>query len=257
MSTNVALARAAVSGTAQLLTLCAFGAYLAFRQVLSLSSCSAWSQAIFNVFLPSLLFVSILETLSQIDSTDFTVYLPALWAVVTFFVSGVVTFIVVTLGGNGVEEGVRRVLFVALLLGNANNLPILLLRSLCDNYEGLRDDETCVSRGVGYVAMFLAAWNTFMWTIVLSYILNTPDDSLPHHVPSSDIPPTNVVVSDVQSLDTNLPHNALPALPQRSRFEKIFSPPLIAIISAAVISHVRRLSVISLILLRNVFPLKL
>lgn len=161
MSANLALAGAALSGTVQLLTFCFSGAYLASRNILSFTTWSSWSRAIYNVFLPCLLFVSIMETFTEVDSSDPRVYFRALWALVVLSISASVAYTVTSIWSN-LEEGVKRVVFIALLLGNANNLPILLIKRLCDNFDDLRDDETCSLRGTGYVAMYLTAWNTLM-----------------------------------------------------------------------------------------------
>lgn len=88
--------------------------------------------AIFNLFLPSLLFGSILHTIhfARTEVNEWgseQLLVPPIWALITLTASATVARIVIFLFVHDVEEAVRRVLFISLLLGNANNLPILLI----------------------------------------------------------------------------------------------------------------------------------
>lgn len=173
MSIGLALIRASAGGSVQLLILCAGGALLARKGVLDKSACSSWSRgmlylhlvanllsqcivlsskfdltilfyfgfklAIFNLFLPSLLFSSILQTVYnakeelQHSSWDsFQVLIPGIWALVTLLASSLVADAVVSSFTRHIEDPVKRILFISLLLGNANNLPILLINKYGD-----------------------------------------------------------------------------------------------------------------------------
>lgn len=134
MHVEIALIRASAGGSLQLLSLCVGGAFLARAKILQRQTCSSWSKAIFSLFLPSLLFSSILQTVhdAKLDverssPESFQLLIPAFWAVITLLTSSIVAEVVLSRLLREYEQSVRRVLFIALLLGNANNLPILLL----------------------------------------------------------------------------------------------------------------------------------
>lgn len=92
--------------------------------------------AIFKLFLPLLLFLSIMETVhnarrdmhADMSADPLQLILPPVWAFVVLAVSAIVGKLAIRMFVHDRDEAVRRILFVALLLGNANNLPLLLIR---------------------------------------------------------------------------------------------------------------------------------
>lgn len=223
------LTLASLSGTAQLLTLCLAGAYLTHRDILTPSLTKSLSACVYHAFLPSLLFTSTL-TLGQTiptgtaGATNFLAFLPPAWALLTLLISAITALPATIL----TRPPLRRTIFVALLLGNANNLPLLLLHTLCDE---LPLGENCYNRANGYVALYLAAWNTLMWTLVLQYLRGTPDTD--GYDPPGDV----VLIRGIEDAEGGLlSHTASQASTAsvgsgvRCQCEKVCSPPFLAIV---------------------------
>lgn len=57
------------------------------------------------------------------------------------------------------EEAVRRVIFACIMLGNAGNMPMLILQSLCDNFAPLRQQPNCLTTSAGVTSLFSLPFN--------------------------------------------------------------------------------------------------
>lgn len=62
------------------------------------------------------------------DAIPIRLILPTVWALVVLTISAVIAKLAIHFFVRVQDKAVRRILFVALLLGNANNLPLLLIR---------------------------------------------------------------------------------------------------------------------------------
>lgn len=162
MVPNGVLLRISTGSTAELLLLSGAGALLAHLGHMSGTVCTALAQSLVLVFLPALLFGSILETVTSARAGSAPahelVYIVA-WATTLLAVGGIVGMLVVAIVARKKEVAVKRAVFACVTLGNANTLPLLLMNGLCDGYAPIRDDPECVSKSTGYIALFLIAWN--------------------------------------------------------------------------------------------------
>lgn len=57
------------------------------------------------------------------------------------------------------EEAVRRTVFVCLVLGNANTMPLLVMQSLCSEFVPLQFDDKCYTQAMGYASLFMTVVN--------------------------------------------------------------------------------------------------
>ena len=121
----------------------------------------------YQVFVPCLMFSSILSTVSEATALGegFSrhaverIYFPLCWGAFVVFVGAMVAFTVVRLIASHKEVAVQRAIFACIAVGNAGNLPLLILQALCADYEPLKVDSQCSMHAAGYAALFCATWN--------------------------------------------------------------------------------------------------
>lgn len=171
-----ALFQASSSGSIELLILCAAGGYLSSQSLLPPSIAVALSRMIVALFLPCLLFISIVETLyaaaqSPVTSTTPMLLAMPVWALVILVECAAVgTYINRRWLSPGLSRPDRRACVVACVFGNSGQLPILLAGSVCDNYGPLAGDAGCKARATGYCSLYLLVWSSTLWTLGNRYL---------------------------------------------------------------------------------------
>lgn len=171
-----ALFQASASGSVELLTLCAAGGYLSSQSLLPPAIAVALSRMIVALFLPCLLFISIVETLYAAAQSPVTATTPVLlampvWALVILIECAAVgTYISRRWLSPGLSRPDRRACVVACVFGNSGQLPILLAGSVCDNYGPLAGDAGCKARATGYCSLYLLVWSSTLWTLGNRYL---------------------------------------------------------------------------------------
>lgn len=117
------------------------------------------------MFLPALVFSSVIKTVTYATSgrggTLQDVWVPITAAALIFIVAAVVTFPVVRFLLKEKEEFVRRAIWISLVLGNSNTLPLLVMNSICDCFEPLSTDPECLVRATGFSSLY-----TIVFTIL-------------------------------------------------------------------------------------------
>ncbi|GAB0494611.1 hypothetical protein MMPV_005905 [Pyropia vietnamensis] len=171
-----ALFQASASGSVELLILCAAGGYLSSQSLLPPTIAVALSRMIVALFLPCLLFISIVETLYAAAQSPVTSTTPVLlampaWALVILVECAAVgTYISRRWLSPGLSRPDRRACVVACVFGNSGQLPILLSGSVCDNYGPLAGDAGCKARATGYCSLYLLVWSSTLWTLGNRYL---------------------------------------------------------------------------------------
>lgn len=171
-----AIFQASASGSVELLILCAAGGYLSSQSLLSPAIAVALSRMIVALFLPCLLFISIVETLYAAAQSPVTSTTPVLlampaWALVILLECAAVgTYINRRWLSPGLSRPDRRACVVACVFGNSGQLPILLAGSVCDNFGPLAGDAGCKARATGYCSLYLLVWSSTLWTLGNRYL---------------------------------------------------------------------------------------
>lgn len=171
-----ALFQASASGSVELLTLCAAGGYLSSKSLLPPAIAVALSRMIVALFLPCLLFISIVETLYAAAQSPVTATTPVLlampvWALVVLIECAAVgTYVSRRWLSPGLSRPDRRACVVACVFGNSGQLPILLAGSVCDNFGPLAGDAGCKARATGYCSLYLLVWSSTLWTLGNRYL---------------------------------------------------------------------------------------
>eukprot|EP00172_Hildenbrandia_rubra_P002935 Plantae.Rhodophyta-Hildenbrandia_rubra.ctg41810.p1 GENE.Plantae.Rhodophyta-Hildenbrandia_rubra.ctg41810~~Plantae.Rhodophyta-Hildenbrandia_rubra.ctg41810.p1 ORF type:complete len:433 (+),score=56.26 Plantae.Rhodophyta-Hildenbrandia_rubra.ctg41810:134-1432(+) len=179
MSTNIYhVLSAALTGTSELFLLCAVGAFLCHKEILTRQVCRQISRAILNAFLPALLFGSILRTvnsLKQMKGQDFLVLAPPMCAILVLVLGLFMGWAIMQLFGQGLHPMVKRACVMCVCFGNSNTMPILILRALCESFTPLEEAagsvELCKAKTTGFVSLYCVIWSTFDWGFGLRYLI--------------------------------------------------------------------------------------
>lgn len=168
MATSSRILQSSLSGSVELLTLCAAGALLVHTQVFDAEVTTQLSRAMKNLFIPALVFGSILHTAHSAIETLITsrdsvalqqIWVPVALAFLVFGMAAVFAYPITKLIASGKQEAVQRAVFACLVLGNANVMPLLVMQSLCATFPPLMSTPHCYDKSMGYASLFLTVIN--------------------------------------------------------------------------------------------------
>eukprot|EP00178_Gracilaria_changii_P024990 TRINITY_DN759_c0_g1_i3.p1 TRINITY_DN759_c0_g1~~TRINITY_DN759_c0_g1_i3.p1 ORF type:complete len:330 (+),score=41.32 TRINITY_DN759_c0_g1_i3:727-1716(+) len=244
MSTSSQILGASIGGSVELLTLSAAGAAMVHIGVFTQPVTSALSRAVYLLFIPSLVFGSILETthsalkslrLNQGDASALQeIWVPVALAFLIYIITAFIAFPITRLIAREKQEAVKRAIFACLILGNANTMPLLVMQSLCQTFPPLQESQSCYAKSMGYASLFLTVVNIVSWTALFQYLMYSPDSSiavvdeeqpLVHH--SNPPAPEHIRPFDHEDVDVERPDPIKEAI-----LRALFSPPFIAVVSA-------------------------
>eukprot|EP00871_Galdieria_phlegrea_P001303 jgi/Galph1/2173/GphlegSOOS_G837.1 len=161
----------ALNGTLKILILTGVGFYLAYRGKLKKEISKNISNIIFQVLLPCLLFSSILRTLVNIGLLPLW-YIPMLAGSFLMLGWGVGLLVCKI---TKPPAFFRRACIVACALGNSNQLPILIMDTLCGFYPSFQElGASCRELATGYISLFLLVFSTVSWTWFYRYLEGSP-----------------------------------------------------------------------------------
>eukprot|EP00737_Agarophyton_chilense_P002395 gb/GEZJ01002725.1/.p1 GENE.gb/GEZJ01002725.1/~~gb/GEZJ01002725.1/.p1 ORF type:complete len:264 (-),score=28.88 gb/GEZJ01002725.1/:1241-2032(-) len=186
MSASSHILGSSISGSIELLTLCSAGAYLVSAGILDRRLTRRLSKATKDMFIPCLVFVSILHTTHSAIETLLTsdesisalqqIWVPILLAFLVLGVGAAFAFPITRVIAADKQESVRRAIFLCLTLGNANVLPLLVMQSLCDTFPPLMETPQCYEKSMGYASLFLTIVNIISWMTLYQYLRASPDN---------------------------------------------------------------------------------
>ncbi len=190
--TGGAVARASLNGTVELLALSLAGSYLAHLNILRGAAILALSEStsaradtaracsrhlhanhppcqavMMEVLIPAILYISVLDAIhtalaSRTSSSLAAIIFPPLWGIIVPVIGCVVAVIVVRVFARGKAEPVQRVILLCIMMGNAGNMPLLILFALCDNFAPLGDDPKCVPQSFALASMYCITWEIIL-----------------------------------------------------------------------------------------------
>ncbi|CAN8076853.1 unnamed protein product [Agarophyton chilense] len=244
MSTSSQILGASIGGSVELLTLSAAGAAMVHIDVFTQPVTSALSRAVYLLFIPSLVFGSILETthsaLMSVQQTGGNasslqeIWVPVALALIVYLITAFIAFPITRLVARHKQEAVKRAIFACLILGNANTMPLLVMQSLCETFPPMQTAPQCYAKSMGYASLFLTVVNIVSWTALFQYLMYSPDSSvtvldeeqaLLQH--SSPPPPQHIRPLDHEDVDVNR-HDPV----KEAITKALLSPPFIAVVSA-------------------------
>ncbi|GJQ13934.1 hypothetical protein GpartN1_g5725.t1 [Galdieria partita] len=209
----------ALNGTCKVVLLTGVGFYLAHRGQLRKEMSKNLSSIIFEILLPCLLFSSILRTLVNVG-------LLALWYIpfiaVLFLLLGLVLGQLVCKVTKP-PPFFRRACIVACALGNSNQLPVLIMDTLCGFYPPFQKlGSSCRDSATGYISLFLLVFSTVSWTGFYRYLQGSVEEDsvmnsdynelysiVEQEASHSDSPPSRAAV--VQSVEYLHPQSDVPS----------------------------------------------
>lgn len=120
--------------------------------------------AMLHVFVPALMYYSVLDGLYAAISrssakTVAEVIFPPLWCLAVLSIGFLVAFFTTMPFRRGKEIATQRTILVAAAIGNSGDMPLLILSTLCDNFEPFRTTQRCISRSAQVTSLFGAVWN--------------------------------------------------------------------------------------------------
>lgn len=165
----------ALNGTCKIVILTAVGFYLAYRGRLNKEMSKNISSIIFEILLPCLLFSSILRTLVNVGL--YTLWYIPLMALVYLWMGWVLGQLVCK--WTKPPPFFRRACIVACALGNSNQLPVLIMDTMCGFYPSFQKlESSCRDSATGYISLFLLVFSTVSWTVFYRYLQgSTTEDS--------------------------------------------------------------------------------
>lgn len=86
-------------------------------------------------------------------------WVPTALAIAVFLVSSLVALPLTRIIAKNKEDAVKRTVFVCLVLGNANTMPLLVMQSLCSEFAPLQFDGKCFTQAMGYASLFMTIVN--------------------------------------------------------------------------------------------------
>ncbi|CAN8063326.1 unnamed protein product [Agarophyton chilense] len=160
-------------GSVELLTLCAAGA--------ALSHLGHWnakvSAALSNVFVAMLGTVQNAINHSHDGKTQASaqeLWIPLCFSVIISLAMMVVAYPLSTMLARNKSEFTKRVIFMCIVLGNCNSMPLLIMQSLCDGYQPLRSNEQCFMKATAYGTLYIS----FVTFLGAAQAMNQEEQSL-------------------------------------------------------------------------------
>ncbi|EME29360.1 hypothetical protein Gasu2_02800 [Galdieria sulphuraria] len=200
----------ALNGTCKVVLLTAVGFYLAHKGQLRKEMSKNLSTIIFEILLPCLLFSSILRTLVNVGLLALW-YIPVI-AVLFLLLGWVLGQLVCKV--TKPPPFFRRACIVACALGNSNQLPVLIMDTLCGFYPSFQQlGSTCRDSATGYISLFLLVFSTVSWTGFYRYLQgSTREDSVMNNG-------ENELYSIVEVYNTTSSFHPSPSMGQSSHSE--------------------------------------
>eukprot|EP00316_Scyphosphaera_apsteinii_P012386 CAMPEP_0119303866 /NCGR_PEP_ID=MMETSP1333-20130426/5229_1 /TAXON_ID=418940 /ORGANISM="Scyphosphaera apsteinii, Strain RCC1455" /LENGTH=436 /DNA_ID=CAMNT_0007306637 /DNA_START=114 /DNA_END=1424 /DNA_ORIENTATION=+ len=145
----------------ELLTSCAIGYSATTIGLLNGAVIRALATAVFNIFLPSMLFTSVASTVAYSSSSTGSLLVIPLAAWVQVLVGLVVSAISLTLLRTPQSTPAGQGIIVLSAFGNSGVLPLIFINSL------FRDavNRAARQRAASLVAMYLVGWSPLFWTL--------------------------------------------------------------------------------------------
>ncbi|CAM9529384.1 unnamed protein product [Chrysoparadoxa australica] len=224
------------------------GMYSAKKGVLSPTNVAALSQIVYNIFLPSMLMVSIAKTAA---SNPMSTLLPiplACWGQIS------AGFLAARLVNKALrikpDSDAGREVSVNSGFGNSGILPILFATSLFRTHP----DPTVLPRAIAYISFFLMAWSPTFWTLGYGLLTRKSETtaSLPEEkaastdadadrvaVPSEAVRSSIETRESKETRDTLMSH--LVKCASSPAVMRVISPPVLGSISGFIIGTCRPL----------------
>lgn len=122
----------------------------------------------YQLFIPCLVFGSVLETAHSsinslyhpsLSSSIQELWVPISMAALRLALCAIISVPLVELIARKKEPAVKRVIFLCLLQGNSNTMPLLVMQSLCQNFSPFHEQPACYARAMGYASLFMVVVN--------------------------------------------------------------------------------------------------
>eukprot|EP00178_Gracilaria_changii_P004431 TRINITY_DN1711_c0_g1_i2.p1 TRINITY_DN1711_c0_g1~~TRINITY_DN1711_c0_g1_i2.p1 ORF type:complete len:396 (-),score=42.94 TRINITY_DN1711_c0_g1_i2:1184-2371(-) len=181
-----------IGGSVELLTLCAAGAALSHLGHWNGKISAAMSNGVYKIFFPALVFVAMLSTVQNAlkHSADAEalgsaqeLWVPLCFSVIISLAMIIVAYPLTILLARNKSECTRRAIFMCIVLGNSNSMPLLIMQSLCDGYQPLSSNEQCFMKATAYGTLYISFVTFLGFSLIFPYVLSAAQDQNQEEAP--------------------------------------------------------------------------
>lgn len=192
--------QASLGGSIELLALCGAGAVLSRLGHWNRNVSSAMSNGmspsvnamspftpywlvfsgVYKIFLPALIIIAMLNTMNDNKGNGSSQewWIPLFFSVVVSIITMGVGFLLSQILARNKTEFTKRCIFMCIVLGNSNSMPLLIMKSLCDSFQPLQENELCFMKATTYGTLyntffiFLGVSDTFWALLICNYFVS-------------------------------------------------------------------------------------
>ncbi|PXF46922.1 Protein PIN-LIKES 5 [Gracilariopsis chorda] len=136
------------------------------------------SNGVYKIFLPALIFIAMLDTLNDSEgkASSQEWWIPLFFSVVVSIITMVVGFLLSRALARNKAEFTKRTIFMCIVLGNSNSMPLLIMKSLCDSFQPLQEKELCFMKATTYGTLYNTFFIFLGFSVIYPYVLDADDD---------------------------------------------------------------------------------